>query len=185
MRMIVGLGNPGKKYDNTRHNIGFEVIGELARRWHADRFREKHQALLAEAEHAGHKVLLVAPQTFMNLSGVSVRLAVDFYKLPLADLLVICDDFNLPLGKLRTRAKGTAGGQNGLDNIIQQLGTTEFARLRVGIGPVPERWNPADFVLGKFTRQERQQADESVARAADAAECWLADDLPAVMNQYN
>jgi PTH1 family peptidyl-tRNA hydrolase len=185
MKMIVGLGNPGSKYENTRHNIGFEVIGELARRWQADRFREKHQALLTEASYAGEKVLLVAPQTYMNLSGVSVRLVSDFYKLPPADLLVVCDDFNLPLGTLRTRVRGSAGGQNGLDNIIQQLGSQDFARLRIGIGPVPERWNPADFVLGKFPKDEIELADASARRAADAVECWIADGVTETMNQYN
>ncbi len=185
MKMIVGLGNPGKKYDNTRHNVGFEVIGELARRWQADSFREKHQALMTESSLAGAKTLLLSPQTYMNLSGVSVRLASDFYKLEPSDLLVICDDFNLPLGTLRTRARGSAGGQNGLDNIIQQLGTQEVARLRFGIGPVPERWSPVDFVLGKFGKDERDLVDQMVRRAADAAECWIANGTTETMNQYN
>lgn len=185
MKMIVGLGNPGKKYDDTRHNVGFELLGELARRWQVDGFREKHQAQVAEAQHAGEKVLLVAPQTYMNLSGVSVRLASDFYKLPADDLLVVCDDFQLPLGSIRTRAKGSAGGQNGLENILQQLGTPEVPRLRIGIGPVPERWSTVDFVLGKFSRDERELADKAVRRAADAAECWIAEGTTAAMNQYN
>lgn len=185
MKMIVGLGNPGKKYDNTRHNVGFEVVGELARRFGADGFRERHQALIAEVAFRGEKVLLVAPQTFMNLSGVAVRLASDFYKLSPDDLLVMCDDFNLPLGTLRTRPKGSAGGQNGLENIIQQLGTQEFARLRIGIGPVPERWNAVDFVLGKFSRDEQEEADKVVCRAADAVECWIAEGTGETMNKFN
>ncbi|MCO6043922.1 aminoacyl-tRNA hydrolase [Aeoliella sp. ICT_H6.2] len=185
MKMIVGLGNPGKKYDNTRHNVGFELIGELAKRWQADRFRDKHQSQLAEIALAGEKVLLVAPQTFMNLSGVSVRLAADFYKLPPSDLLVVCDDFNLPLGTLRMRTKGSAGGQNGLDNIIQQLGTQDFARLRIGIGPVPERWSTVDFVLGKFARDEQELADQTIRRTADAVECWVRQGPTAAMNQFN
>ncbi|WP_425400687.1 aminoacyl-tRNA hydrolase [Aeoliella sp.] len=185
MKMIVGLGNPGKKYDDTRHNVGFELIGELAKRWQVDGFRDKHQAQMAEAVLAGEKALLLAPQTFMNLSGVSVRLAADFYKLPLTDLLVVCDDFNLPLGSLRMRTKGSAGGQNGLDNIIQQLGTQEIARLRIGIGPVPERWSTVDFVLGKFSRDEQELADQTIRRAADAVECWMAEGPTAAMNQFN
>lgn len=185
MKMIVGLGNPGKKYDETRHNVGFELIGELAKRGQADGFRDKHQAQMAEIALAGEKALLVAPQTFMNLSGVSVRLVTDFYKLPLTDLLVVCDDFNLPLGSLRMRTKGSAGGQNGLDNIIQQLGTQDFARLRIGIGPVPERWSTVDFVLGKFSRDERELADKTIRRAADAVECWAKEGPTAAMNQFN
>lgn len=183
--MIVGLGNPGKKYDNTRHNVGFELIDELARRWQVDGWREKHQAKLAEAGHAGEKMLLLVPQTFMNLSGVSVRLACDFYKLPVGEVLVVCDDFHLSLGVLRTRAKGSAGGQNGLDNVIQQMGTQEIARLRIGVGPVPERWSTVDFVLGKFTRSERELADQAISRAADAAECWIAEGLAPTMNKFN
>lgn len=183
--MIVGLGNPGKKYDNTRHNVGFELIDELAHRWQVTGWREKHQAKLAEANYAGEKVLLLAPQTFMNLSGVSVRLASDFFKLPMAELLVVCDDFNLPLGSLRTRAKGSAGGQNGLDNVIQQMGTQDVARLRIGVGPVPERWSTVDFVLGKFSRSERELADQIIRRAAEAVECWITEGLGPTMNKFN
>ncbi|MGI9455584.1 MAG: aminoacyl-tRNA hydrolase [Aeoliella sp.] len=185
MKLIVGLGNPGKKYEQTRHNVGFEVLAEVARLWQADAYREKHHGLLAAAEYAEEKVLLLCPQTFMNLSGVSVRSAVDFYKLPIVDLLVVCDDFNLVLGKLRTRTEGSAGGQNGLANIIQQLGTQDFARLRVGIGPVPERWDAADFVLGKWSRVERKEINEMVLRAAKAIECWVAEGAGSTMNQFN
>jgi peptidyl-tRNA hydrolase, PTH1 family len=185
MKMIVGLGNPGKKYDNTRHNVGFEVVGELARRWRTDSFREKYQALLTEAVRGGEKVLLLAPQTYMNLSGVAVRLASDFYKAAASDLLVVCDDFNLPLGTLRMRARGSAGGQNGLDNIIQQLGTQDFARLRFGIGPVPERWSTVDYVLGKFPKDEHELVGQTLHRAADAVECWIANGATETMNQYN
>ncbi|QDU57768.1 aminoacyl-tRNA hydrolase [Aeoliella mucimassa] len=185
MKLVVGLGNPGKKYDDTRHNVGFDLIGELAKRWFADPVREKHQSLIAEANYSGEKVLLVAPQTFMNLSGVAVRLVMDFYKLTADDLLVACDDFNIPLGTLRLKPKGSAGGQNGLNNIIQQVGTQEVPRLRIGIGPVPERWSTVDFVLGKFSRDEQQLADQSVRRAADAVECWLTDGIGSAMNRFN
>lgn len=185
MRMIVGLGNPGKKYESTRHNVGFEVVHLAARQWQAEDFRDKHQGLVAAAQVAGEKILLLCPLTYMNLSGVSVRAAVDFYKLPLADLLVVCDDYNLPVGTLRARPHGSAGGQNGLDNIIQHLGTQEFARLRVGIGPVPEKWNSIDFVLGRFNRTEREAMDRVVERAVQALECWIAEGIGPMMNQFN
>src|SRR5690606_34904827 len=128
-----GLGNPGKKYDGTRHNVGFEVLGELAHRWHAPAPRSKHQSLVSEALDDEERVLLVAPQTYMNLSGVAVKSAADFCKLDLEHLLIVCDDFNLPLGKLRIRTEGSAGGQNGLDNILQHLGTQKVPRLRIGV----------------------------------------------------
>ncbi len=185
MKLIVGLGNPGKKYDETRHNVGFEVIDELARRWQAEAAREKHHGLLAESSFGGEKVLLLRPLTYMNLSGVSVRAVADFYKLPTEDLIVICDDFHLLRGKLRMRPEGSAGGQNGLSNIIQQLSSQQFARLRVGIGPVPERWNAADFVLGKFSRDEREEMDKVVCHAAKAVECWVAEGAGSTMNQFN
>ncbi len=185
MKLIVGLGNPGKKYEQTRHNAGFEVIAEVARRWQVDSFRDKYHGLAAEAHFASEKTLLLCPQTLMNLSGVSVRAAVDFYKIPATEVLVVCDDFHLPLGKLRVRPEGSAGGQNGLANIIQQLGTQAVARLRVGIGPVPERWNAADFVLGKWNRAEQEELDKVVVQAAKAIECWVAEGAGPAMNQFN
>lgn len=185
MKLIIGLGNPGRKYEDTRHNIGFEVVEELSGRWGVTGYREKHQSLFAEAQHASEKVLLLMPQTFMNLSGVAVRAASDFYKLPPTDLLVICDDFNLNTGSLRLKPSGSAGGQNGLANIIQQLGTQDFSRLRVGIGPVPPRWDAAGFVLGKYDRDERGQMDSTVVAAAKAVECWITDGVDAAMNQFN
>jgi PTH1 family peptidyl-tRNA hydrolase len=130
-------------------------------------------------------VLLLWPLTLMNRSGQSVAAAMSFYQLPLAELLVVCDDFNLPLGKLRFRGQGTAGGQKGLDDIIQRLGSEEFARLRIGIGPVPERWDPADFVLSRFTASERAVMDDAVAQAADAAECWVMEGIEVAMNKFN
>ena len=185
MKLIVGLGNPGSRYTGTRHNIGFEVIAELARRHAAGSPREKFQAELAEASIAGEKTLLMCPLTFMNLSGQAVQPARDFYKIENNDLLVVCDDFALPLGKLRIRAQGSAGGQKGLDDIIRRLGTDELPRLRIGIGPLPENWEAANFVLGKFSQEESAEATEIVKRSADAVASWIRDGLAKAMNQYN
>jgi peptidyl-tRNA hydrolase, PTH1 family len=185
MKLIVGLGNPGSRYTGTRHNIGFEVIAELARRHAAGSPREKFQAELAEATIAGEKTLLMCPLTFMNLSGQAVQPARDFYKIENNDLLVVCDDFALPLGKLRIRAQGSAGGQKGLDDIIRRLGTDELPRLRIGIGPLPENWEAANFVLGKFSKEEAAEATEMVKRSADAVASWIRDGLAKAMNQYN
>src|SRR5439155_20991811 len=148
MKVIVGLGNPGRQYAGTRHNVGYAVIDALAAGPSPAAFRSRFQAQVAEVTEDGLALLLVEPVTFMNLSGQSVRQAVDFYKLPLDDLLVVCDDFALPLGKLRVRAKGTHGGHNGLRNIQEHLGTTEYARLRVGVGG-PEA-KAIDHVRGRF-----------------------------------
>jgi PTH1 family peptidyl-tRNA hydrolase len=185
MKLIVGLGNPGTRYTGTRHNIGFEVIAELARRHAAGPPREKFQAELAEAPIAGEKTLLMCPLTFMNLSGQAVQPARDFYKIENNDLLVVCDDFALPLGKLRMRAQGSAGGQKGLDDIIRRLGTDEVPRLRIGIGPLPENWEAANFVLGKFSKEDVAGATEMVKRSADAVASWIRDGLAKAMNQYN
>ena len=185
MKLIVGLGNPGSRYAGTRHNVGFEVIAELARRHAAGSPREKFQAEVAEANIAGEKVLLMRPLTFMNLSGQAVQPARDFYKIENNDLLVVCDDFALPLGKLRLRASGSSGGQKGLDDILRRLGTDDVPRLRLGIGPVPEGWDAANFVLGKFTQDEAAVAAENVKRSADAVATWVRDGLAKAMNQYN
>jgi PTH1 family peptidyl-tRNA hydrolase len=185
MKLIVGLGNLGRKYDHTRHNVGFEVLNRLAERFGDGSTKDKFEGRLMEASIAGQRVLLLRPQTFMNRSGESVGPAVEFYKLELSELLVVCDDFNLPLGKLRFRRDGSAGGQNGLADIIQRLGTEEFSRLRLGIGPVPENWDAVDFVLGKFTAVERKAIDDVIARAADGAECWVSEGIEASMNRFN
>jgi PTH1 family peptidyl-tRNA hydrolase len=185
MKIAVGLGNPGAKYRGTRHNVGFEVLAELARRHGGSTSTLEHDAELAEVFLGGEKVLLVAPQTYMNQSGKSVWPLVDFYKLPLEDLLVVCDDFNLDLGRLRLRASGSAGGQKGLQNIIQVLGSEEFARLRIGIGRPPGRMDPADFVLSKFLSEERETIDEAILAAADGVEFWVKDGCERAMNKVN
>ncbi|MCC6492967.1 MAG: aminoacyl-tRNA hydrolase [Pirellulales bacterium] len=185
MKLIAGLGNPGIKYAGTRHNVGFEVVERLAREAGAGGPREKFDGLLWECVLEGEKSLLLAPQSFMNRSGGSVRRTIDFYHVTNEDALVVCDDFNLPLGRLRLRGYGSDGGQNGLADVIRCLGTEAIPRLRIGIGPVPERWDPADFVLGKFAKGERSEIDLQVARAADAVRMWIAQGLQAAANKFN
>lgn len=185
MKLIVGLGNPGRKYEKTRHNVGFEVLDRLARRHGSGATKEKFSGRLMDAAWAGERLLLLWPQTYMNRSGQSVRGAVDFFKLAPEQLLVVCDDFNLPLGRLRFRGQGSAGGNNGLADVIGQLGTDQFSRLRLGIGPVPETRDAADFVLGRFAAAERNDADQMLARAADGVECWVTSGIAASMNQFN
>ncbi|MEX0612475.1 MAG: aminoacyl-tRNA hydrolase [Pirellulales bacterium] len=185
MKLIVGLGNPGRRYEKTRHNVGFEVLDEVAKRNAAGSAKEKFHGRVAEATIAGQPVLLLWPQTLMNRSGQSVAAAIGFYQLPLSDLLLVCDDFNLPLGRLRFRGQGSAGGQKGLDDTIDRLGSEEFARLRIGIGPVPDAWDPADYVLGRFTGAERDVIDDAIVRAAEGAECWVTEGIEAGMNRFN
>ena len=159
MKLVVGLGNPGRKYADTRHNVGFAVLAELARRTGAGRWRFDFEAELVETRLENEKVLLAAPQTFMNLSGSSVVRLRDFYKLEHEDILVVCDDFNLPLGRLRLRATGTAGGQKGLSDIIRRLSTEQIPRLRIGIGQPPAGFEAADFVLSKFRKEEQTEIE--------------------------
>lgn len=185
MKIVVGLGNPGAKYRGTRHNVGFEVLAELAKRHGGSASTSKHDAELAEVFLGGEKVLLVAPQTYMNLSGKSVWPLVDFYKLPLEDLLVVCDDLNLDVGRLRLRASGSAGGQKGLQNIIQVLGSEEFARLRIGIGRPPGRMDSADYVLARFLSEERETIEHAILDAADGVEIWVNDGCERAMNKVN
>lgn len=185
MKLVVGLGNPGKKYTGTRHNVGFAVLDQLAKEWSADVPRAKFESFVAECRVGQQKTLLVWPQTYMNRSGLAVQQAAAFYKAPLENLLVICDDFNLPLGKLRYRTGGSSGGQNGLKDIISALGTDDWPRLRLGVGPVPERWNPADFVLGRFSNDQTDQAGASIQLAAKSVATWVEEGVAVAMNQYN
>ncbi|HEV3340000.1 MAG TPA: aminoacyl-tRNA hydrolase [Pirellulales bacterium] len=185
MKLVVGLGNPGRKYQATRHNIGYEVLWNLARRYATGSPKSSFQGELVDADLAGVRALLLWPQTYMNRSGVCVVQARDFYKLENSDLLVVCDDFNLPLARLRVRAKGSSGGQKGLEDIIRALGTDEFARLRVGIGSPPENWEAANYVLGKFNKQELTEIEPAIGRAADAAVEWARSGLEPCMNRYN
>lgn len=185
MKVVVGLGNPGPKYERTRHNVGFVVVNELATRLAAGKPRFRFDAQVAEGSLGTEKVLLAAPQTYMNESGRSVRQLVDFFGLPLSDLLVVCDDFNLDLARLRMRSGGSAGGQKGLADTIRHLGTEEFPRLRIGIGHPPEPMDAADFVLSRFRRNEIKSIDAAVVRAAEGAELWIRSGLDRAMNQVN
>jgi peptidyl-tRNA hydrolase, PTH1 family len=184
--LVVGLGNPGAKYENTRHNVGFMTADALAARSGEPIRRIKYHALTSEAVIGGQSVLLMKPTTFMNLSGQAVGEAARFYKIPADHVLVISDDVDLPLGKLRIRKSGSAGGHNGLKNIIQLLGTDQFPRLKIGVGGKPHPdYDMADWVLGQFQGEDKKTIDAAVTRAADAVECLLADGIDRAMNQYN
>lgn len=185
MKLLVGLGNPGNAYLDTRHNVGFDVLEVIARRAGSPVRRQRFQGEAAQATIRGMPALLLWPLTWMNLSGSSVLAARDFYKIDDSDIMVICDDFNLPLDTLRLRPGGSAGGQNGLADILARLGSTTIPRLRLGIGPVPPGWKSADFVLGKFPRSDRERVGATIERAADAAEEWVAVGIQAAMNKYN
>jgi len=185
MKVLVGLGNPGRKYAETRHNVGFEVVAELARRHGASKPKVRFEAEISEAPVGGDRLLLVAPQTFMNASGRTVRQLVDFYQLSVSDLLVVCDDINLPLAKLRMRRSGSAGGQKGLENVVLHLGTQNVPRLRIGIGLPPPGRDSADYVLDRFRKAEREAIDVAIATAADAVEAWLAEGIDRAMNRFN
>ena len=185
MKLIVGLGNPGKQYVDTRHNVGFDLLAELANRHAAGSPKKKFHAELREASIGGQPVLLMAPQTFMNLSGQAVQPARDFYKIENEDLLVVCDDFALPIGKLRMRASGSAGGQKGLSDIIQRFGADTIPRLRIGIGPLPPSWDAAGFVLGKFSLEERNAITKSIQKAADVVAIWVREGIVKAMNENN
>jgi peptidyl-tRNA hydrolase, PTH1 family len=185
MKLVVGLGNPGRRYEGTRHNIGYAVLAELARRHAVGSPKVRFRGETVDADLGGQKSLLLSPTTFMNLSGASVQEAVAFFKVPLQDVLVLCDDMNLPLGRLRLRAKGSAGGQKGLENIIERLGTEEFARLRIGIDSAPPGWDWADYVLAKFKRGELSVVEEAVQSAADVVAVWAGKGIEFCMNQFN
>ncbi|MDO4576003.1 MAG: aminoacyl-tRNA hydrolase [Planctomycetia bacterium] len=185
MKLIVGLGNPGAKYVGTRHNMGYEVLAELGRRYGTGRPKMKFQGEVLEAEIHGERVILLSPTTYMNLSGQSVRPCVDFYKIAVSDVLVICDDVSLPTGKLRIRAKGSSGGQKGLADVIRVMGGADVARLRIGIGEKPAGWDLADYVLSKFSKAEAELISAAVQRAADAAAMWVVQGLSRCMDAYN
>ena len=184
--LLVCLGNPGDKYENTRHNVGYMVADEVADRQNKPVQRLKFKALTNTLTISGEKVLVMKPITYMNLSGEAVRQAADFYKIPPERVLVVSDDTALPVGKLRIRVKGSAGGHNGLKNIIQHLGTDQFPRLRVGVGEKPHPdYDMADWVLGKFVGEDKKAIDGAVKRAADAIECILAEGIDRGMGKFN
>ena len=184
--LIVGLGNPGEKYENTRHNVGFMTIDELAERKRVPVQKLKYRALTNTVELGGAKVLLMKPVTYMNLSGEAVGEAARFYKIPPERVLVISDDVSLPLGKLRIRKSGSAGGHNGLKSIIQHLGTEEFPRLKIGVGGKPHPdYDMADWVLSKFAGEDKKAIDEAVKRAADGIEYYLQNGPDKAMSRFN
>jgi PTH1 family peptidyl-tRNA hydrolase len=185
MKLIVGLGNPGGKYKDTRHNVGYEVAARLANKFATGSPRVKFQGEIAEATIAGEKTLVLTPTTYMNASGGSVLEARDFYKIDKDNILVVCDDFALPVARLRLRSKGSSGGQNGLDDVLRRLGTNEIPRLRVGVGPLPPGRDAAGFVLGKFSKEEQFQVAKAIERAAEAIECWVREGLAVAMSRYN
>jgi PTH1 family peptidyl-tRNA hydrolase len=185
MKLVAGLGNPGRAYDGTRHNIGFDVLEVLSKRAGGPGRRARFQGEFSQATIRGCPVLLLWPLTWMNLSGASVLAAKDFYKIDNADILVLCDDFQLPTDTIRLRGSGSSGGQKGLSDILARLGSNAVPRLRIGVGPLPAGWTSADFVLGKFTKAERPEVAALVERAADAVEEWVGAGIESAMNRFN
>lgn len=186
MYIIAGLGNPTKEYEGTRHNVGFDVIDRLSERYNIDVTMEKHRALIGKGMIAGQKVILVKPQTYMNLSGESIRSVIDYYKVdPETELIVIYDDISLGIGQLRIRAKGSAGGHNGIKNIIAHLGGQVFPRIKVGVGEKPPKYDLADYVLGHFSKTEQELMSEGYDNAVKAVELIVSDQMSEAMNEYN
>ena len=186
MFIIVGLGNPGKKYENTRHNAGFIAIDALADKYGISISEKKHKAVCGTGVIEGNKVILVKPQTFMNLSGESVRSVMDFYKIdPEEDMLVIYDDISLAPGNIRIRKKGSAGGHNGIKSIIAHAGTQNFMRIKVGVGEKPSGWDLADYVLGHFSDEDNQKLEETMPDIIQAATLMVQGDVDKAMNDFN
>ena len=184
--LLVCLGNPGKQYENTRHNIGFITADEIERRSGVKINKLRYRALTGDVKLGGERVLVMKPQTYMNLSGEAVKLAGAFYKIPPERVIVISDDVSLPLGKLRIRANGSAGGHNGLKNIIQHLGTDAFPRIKVGVGaPAHPEHEMVDWVIGNFTPAEKKVVADAVGRAADAVECLIEKGVSEAQNKFN
>ena len=186
MKLVAGLGNPGPRYAQTRHNVGYLVVDELARRWDVDveKYDRRYEALVGDGQVTRQRVLLLKPQTFMNLSGRSVLAVRQFYKLAPSALLVVCDDLDLPVGRIRLRAGGSGGGQKGLENILLRLASNDIPRLRIGIGKV-DKSVTSEYVLSRFAPDEREPAAEAITAAADAVECWLDKGIDAAMNRFN
>ena len=185
MYLIAGLGNPTREYEKTRHNVGFEAIDILADKAGTTVTEKKHKALYGKGYIGGQKVILAKPQTYMNLSGESIREIADFYKIEPENIIILCDDINLAEGQLRIRLKGSAGGHNGLKNIISHLGTQEFPRIRIGVGDKPRGMDLADYVLGRFPKEQQAVMEEAYRDAAEAACMRIEDGADAAMNHYN
>lgn len=186
MFLIVGLGNPGKQYENTRHNVGFDVIDALAEKYNISVTEKKHKALCGKGTIEGIKVVLAKPQTYMNLSGESVAELLNYYKLdPEEDMLVAFDDISLAPGNIRIRAKGSAGGHNGIKNIIAMTGTQNFMRIKVGVGEKPKGWDLADYVLGHFDQNDREILNDAINDAMSAAYLMASGNIDKAMNDFN
>lgn len=186
MKIIAGLGNPTKEYEGTRHNVGFSVIDRLADKYNISMKEKKHKAICGKGIVEGEKVILLKPQTYMNLSGESIQDAVAFYKAePEEDVIIIYDDIDLDVGKLRIRAKGSAGGHNGMKNIIAHLGTQTFSRIRVGVGAKPKDWDLADYVLGRFSGEELAEIEAGRKKACEAVAIMISQGTEAAMNRIN
>lgn len=186
MYIIVGLGNPGREFVNTRHNIGFDVIDVLADEENFSVLEKKHKAIIGKGVVAGQKCILAKPVTFMNRSGESIRELIDYYKVDETDeLIIISDDVSMDVGKVRIRKKGSAGGHNGLKNIIEHLGHENFIRVKIGVGEKPKGWDLADYVLGRFSAPERETLNETAKWAADAIRAIITDGPDSAMNRYN
>lgn len=186
MYIIVGLGNPGKQYEKTRHNIGFDFIDTLADKYHISVLEAKFKALIGKGVIEGQKVVLVKPLTYMNLSGESVRQVIDYFKVDEeSELIIVYDDISLNPGGLRIRAKGSAGGHNGIKNIIQHLGHDKFMRIKVGVGEKPKGWDLVDYVLGRFTTEDRKLVDEAIDVAVEAAKIMITEGIDEAMNRCN
>lgn len=186
MYIIVGLGNPGKQYEKTRHNIGFDFIDALADKYHISVLEAKFKALIGKGVIEGQKVILAKPLTYMNLSGESIRQLIDYYKVDEeSELIIVYDDISLNPGGLRIRAKGSAGGHNGIKNIIQHLGHDKFMRIKVGVGEKPKGWDLVDYVLGRFTTEDRKLVDEAIDVAVEAAKIMITEGIDEAMNRCN
>lgn len=186
MFLIVGLGNPGRQYEHTRHNAGFDVMDALAEKYNISISESGHKALFGKGMIGGQKVILAKPQTFMNLSGDSVSTLINFYKLdPTQELIVVFDDISLAPGNLRIRKKGSAGGHNGIKDIIAKTGTDQFERVKVGVGEKPAGWDLADHVLGRFSPEDREKFEDAVKDAVDAVSLMVQDRTDEAMNLYN
>ena len=186
MYIITGLGNPGKEYEGTRHNAGFMALDHLAEKYQISMDTRKHMAYLGKGIINGQKVILAKPQTYMNLSGESIRSLVDYYKIdPEEELIVLYDDISLDPGNIRIRAKGSAGGHNGIKNIIAMTGTQNFMRIKVGVGEKPKGWDLADYVLGRFDHADRAKVEEAIGHAMDAAVLMMQGEVDKAMNDYN
>jgi peptidyl-tRNA hydrolase, PTH1 family len=185
MKLIIGLGNPGKQYEETRHNVGFKVIDDLSSELQIPLDKSKYNGVYGVGHSAGEKIILVKPLTYMNLSGECVRPLMDFYDIDVEDIIVIYDDLDIPVGKIRIRTKGSAGGHNGIKSMIQHLGTQEFKRIRIGVDRPNNGMKITDYVLGLFNPEEKAGIDQSIKQSTKACEKWLTTEFLQVMNEFN